>query len=61
MSDTPQTAASAYKIIDHDYDVVVVGAGYELKTNRFWSVMVLVGAVALTAITWTWIIMRLPI
>ena len=41
--------------------VLDIGAGYELKTNKFWSMMVLAGAVALTALTWTWIIMRLPL
>jgi succinate dehydrogenase / fumarate reductase cytochrome b subunit len=41
--------------------VLDIGAGYELKTNKFWSMMVLAGAIALTALTWTWIIMRLPL
>lgn len=35
--------------------VLDLGAGYELKTNKFWSVMVLVGSVLLTAATWAYI------
>ena len=29
-----------------------MGAGYELRTNRFWSIMTIVGAVAATVLTW---------
>lgn len=32
--------------------VLDTGAGYELKINRFWSVMTFVGAVLATALTW---------
>lgn len=32
--------------------VLDTGAGYELKVNRFWSVMTFVGALFLTALTW---------
>ena len=28
------------------------GAGYELKVNRFWSVMTLIGSLFATALTW---------
>jgi succinate dehydrogenase / fumarate reductase cytochrome b subunit len=28
------------------------GAGYELKVNRFWAVMTLVGSLFATALTW---------
>ncbi|MGQ0588719.1 MAG: hypothetical protein ACT4N8_04190 [Sphingosinicella sp.] len=33
-----------------------VGAGYELRTNKFWAVMTMLGALALTALTWAWIV-----
>jgi succinate dehydrogenase / fumarate reductase cytochrome b subunit len=36
--------------------VMDIGAGFELRTNRFWSVMTIVGAILLTAITWFYII-----
>jgi succinate dehydrogenase / fumarate reductase cytochrome b subunit len=32
--------------------VLDMGAGYELKVNRFWSVMTLVGSLLATALTW---------
>ena len=32
--------------------VLDTGAGYELKVNRFWAIMTLVGSLAATAITW---------
>ena len=32
--------------------VLDMGAGFELKTNRFWSIMTIVISLALTAITW---------
>ncbi len=32
--------------------VLDTGAGYELKVNRFWSVMTFVGAILATALTW---------
>ena len=32
--------------------VLDTGAGYELKVNRFWSVMTLVGSLFATALTW---------
>ncbi|HYJ30962.1 MAG TPA: succinate dehydrogenase, cytochrome b556 subunit [Allosphingosinicella sp.] len=33
-----------------------IGAGYELSTNKFWSVMTIVGAVVLTAALWAWLL-----
>lgn len=35
--------------------VMDMGAGYELRTNRFWSIMTLVGSVALTVLLWAYI------
>ena len=32
--------------------VLDTGAGYELKINRFWSVMTVIGALFATALTW---------
>jgi succinate dehydrogenase / fumarate reductase cytochrome b subunit len=32
--------------------VLDTGAGYELKTNRLWSIAVFVGAILATAATW---------
>ena len=32
--------------------VLDTGAGYELKVNRFWAIMTLVGSLAATAVTW---------
>jgi succinate dehydrogenase / fumarate reductase cytochrome b subunit len=32
--------------------VMDTGAGYELKVNRFWSVMTLAGSLLATALTW---------
>jgi succinate dehydrogenase / fumarate reductase cytochrome b subunit len=32
--------------------VLDTGAGYELKINRFWAVMTVVGALLATALTW---------
>jgi succinate dehydrogenase / fumarate reductase cytochrome b subunit len=32
--------------------VLDIGAGYELSTNRFWSVMTMVGSIFLTALFW---------
>lgn len=32
--------------------VLDTGAGYELKVNRFWAVMTLVGSLLATALTW---------
>ena len=36
--------------------VMDVGAGYELRTNRTWATLTVVGAVLLTAALWAWII-----
>ena len=36
--------------------VLDTGAGYELRVNRFWSVMTLVGSLFATALTW-WFLM----
>ena len=38
--------------------VLDIGAGYELRTNKFWSVMVLIGALALTMLSWALIYLR---
>ena len=35
--------------------VMDIGAGYELSTNKFWSVMVVVGGIVLTALFWLYI------
>ena len=32
--------------------VLDTGAGYELRVNRFWSVMTVAGAILATAVTW---------
>jgi succinate dehydrogenase / fumarate reductase cytochrome b subunit len=32
--------------------VLDTGAGFELRTNRFWSVMTLAGSLLATAVTW---------
>jgi len=37
--------------------VMDIGAGYELKTNKMWAVLTMVGAVLLTAGLWFWVIM----
>ena len=34
--------------------VMDVGAGYELRTNRIWATLTVVGAVLLTAALWLW-------
>ena len=36
--------------------VLDAGAGYELRTNRLWSTLVFVGALAATAATWLYIL-----
>jgi succinate dehydrogenase / fumarate reductase, cytochrome b subunit len=36
--------------------VLDTGAGYELKVNRFWAVMTLVGSLLATAVTWFFLI-----
>lgn len=36
--------------------VMDAGAGYELRTNKFWAVMTMVGSLLLTAATWAWLI-----
>jgi succinate dehydrogenase / fumarate reductase cytochrome b subunit len=38
--------------------VLDTGAGYELHTNRFWSVMSVLGGVVLTALFWAWLLLR---
>lgn len=38
--------------------VLDTGAGYELKSNKFWSIMVLVGAVIATALFWAVILWK---
>ena len=36
--------------------VLDTGAGYELKVNRFWAIMTLVGSLFATALTWYFLI-----
>lgn len=36
--------------------VMDIGAGYELKTNKTWAVMTIVGSLLLTALFWAWIL-----
>ena len=36
--------------------VLDIGAGYELRTNKLWSVLVFVGAILATAATWLYIL-----
>ena len=36
--------------------VLDTGAGYELRVNRFWAVMTLVGSLFATAVTWWFLI-----
>jgi succinate dehydrogenase / fumarate reductase cytochrome b subunit len=38
--------------------VLDIGAGYELDTNRFWSIASPILGVALTVILWTFILLR---
>lgn len=33
-----------------------IGAGYELSTNKFWSIMTLVGSALLTILLWAYIV-----
>jgi len=35
--------------------VLDMGAGYELKVNRFWSVMTIAGSLFATALTWAFL------
>ena len=37
--------------------VMDIGAGYELPVNKFWSYVTIVGALALTALLWAWILL----
>ena len=36
--------------------VMDIGAGYELRTNRTWAVMTIVGSLLLTALFWAWVV-----
>lgn len=36
--------------------VMDIGAGYELKTNKFWAVATLFAAILFTAALWAWIL-----
>ncbi len=36
--------------------VLDIGAGYELKTNKFWSLMTLLGGILLTAGLWAYLL-----
>jgi succinate dehydrogenase / fumarate reductase cytochrome b subunit len=40
--------------------VLDTGAGYELRTNRFWSVMTVVGSITATSLTWAILTGYLP-
>ena len=46
------------KLQDFSDLVLDTGAGYELHTNRFWSVMSVLGGVVLTALFWAWLLLR---
>lgn len=37
--------------------VLDTGAGYELRTNKFWSIMTIIGSVAMTVIVWATILL----
>lgn len=37
--------------------VLDTGAGYELRTNKFWSVMTIIGSLTATAIVWATILL----
>ena len=37
--------------------VLDAGAGYELDTNKKWALATMIGAIALTAALWAWIIL----
>lgn len=36
--------------------ILDTGAGYELKTNKMWSIMVFIGAIVATAMVWAFIV-----
>lgn len=36
--------------------VLDMGAGYELKANRFWSIMTIVASVTVTVLLWAWLL-----
>lgn len=36
--------------------VLDMGAGYELKANRFWSLMTMILSVAVTVLLWVWLL-----
>ena len=38
--------------------VMDIGAGFELRTNKFWANMTVLGSVLFTALTWAYIIWR---
>lgn len=38
--------------------VMDIGAGFELRTNRFWSQMTLIGGILLTLLSWAYIFWR---
>ncbi len=37
--------------------VLDAGAGYELQTNKFWSITVVAGAIVATAALWLWLLL----
>ena len=49
-------AAFQHSLSGLRYLVMDIGAGFELRTNKFWSVMTMAGAVLLTMVTWGLII-----
>jgi len=36
--------------------VMDMGAGYELKTNKMWSITIMILSIALTAALWAWLL-----
>ncbi len=51
-------AAAQHTLSGLRHFVMDIGAGYELRTNKFWAVMVLIGAIALTGLVWAYIYLR---
>lgn len=37
--------------------VLDMGAGYELRTNRFWSIAIMLLGIVLTAALWAWLLL----
>jgi len=47
-----QSPAGMIVLVGLTWALLDTGAGYELKVNRFWAIMTLVGSLTATAITW---------